>query len=96
MERVGSRNTKRILAYIRDGLLEIATETRDRTARATIDVEEDTLFYTWPTNMVNLLGVYRKYDDDGNYIAIAEIQKNDLIKDASASSTTTDDDLIVL
>ena len=46
--------------------------------------------------MIKLLGVYRKYDDDEKYIRIGRIQGDTLEQDSTASSSSTDDDIIVI
>lgn len=57
MERVGSQETGRIIAYIKDGLedLNIKTETHIDTTR--IALVQDQRFYQLPDDMIRLLDV---------------------------------------
>lgn len=97
MEQVGSRNTKRIVQYINDGLNEIATLIPDKTDNSLIDVVADTRLYNLPSNMKKLLGVYAKADTDNDkYQRISRIENIDVLQDSSADTTTSDDDLIII
>jgi len=97
MESVNSRNTKRIVSYINDGLSEIADLIPDKIDRSTIDVVSGTRLYNFPSNMKKLLGVYAVLDSDADkYGKISRIQGIDLLQDDSTNTVTTDDDLIII
>jgi len=96
MERVGSRKTKLIIGYVQDALNEMQTIIPETVTRSFLDIEADTRLYSLPTTMIKLLGVYRKYDDDEKYIRIGRIQGDTLEQDSTASSSSTDDDIIVI
>ena len=57
MERVGTTETGRAIAYIKDGLEEmnISSETHVTTER--IDITKDQRFYTLPNDLVQLLDI---------------------------------------
>lgn len=96
MERVGTKQTGLALAFINDGLQEIAERTPDKVKRAFYSIEADTRFYLLPTDMIKLQGVYRKYDSNGRYIPISMISDVEIQEDSSASTVTTDDDIIII
>ena len=96
MERVGSNEPGKVLAYIQDALDEMQSILPETVTRTTMDVEEDTRYYSLPTTMIRLLGVYRKYNDDGKYVRISRIENIDLLDDTSASSSSSDDNIVVV
>ena len=96
MERTGVNSLNRACAYIKDGLIDIQTRTNENTKRYTMSVEADTRYYTFPSDMVKLLKVYRKYDSNGRYIEIPRIMNIQLMQDAASSTAVSDDDLIVI
>ena len=57
MERVGTNETGRAVAYIKDGLEEINMLTETHTRVETFDVTEDQRFYTLPNEMVKMIDV---------------------------------------
>ena len=57
MERVGSQQTGRIVAYIKDGLEEINMLTETHTKVETIDITEDQRFYILPNEMVKMIDI---------------------------------------
>jgi hypothetical protein len=81
MERVGSRDSRKIIAYVKDALREVQHLIPEKTTHAKYNVVADQKTYALPANMISLLGVYRKYDDDGKYIRIGHIQHKTLIDD---------------
>ena len=96
MERTGLRSANRALEYIKDALWEINERMPEQVARYIYDVESDTRFYSLPSNFVRLLSVLRAYDSDGKYIPIPRVQNVLIEQDSSASSASSDDDLIVI
>lgn len=98
MERVGSRDVKKIVTYLKDGLLELQSYTPEKVERATIPVVSGTRLYSLPSNMVRLLGVYQNNTDgtDNKYIRIANVISHDIIQDASATEVSADADIIII
>ena len=96
MERTGIRDPEKAYAYIGDALLEIQMLANEQVKRYVMDVEDGVRYYTLPSDMVTLKGVYRLYDDSGNYVKIPYVQNIDLLEDASSSDATSDDDIIVI
>lgn len=83
MERVGSRDTKKILRYIDDAFLELESYIPDNTYTTYISVETGTLYYELPSGMVDLLHVRRKYDDstsESRYIDISRVIDVNMVK----------------
>ena len=72
MERVGSSETGRTLAYIKDGLREInmISETHINTER--IDIAKDQRFYEFPKDMIKVLDIRCKNQNnsEGDYHSI--------------------------
>ncbi len=83
MERLGSRETGKVKIYLQDAIREIGTLFPDKTTGTTIDVVADTLMYTLPTDMVKLLGVYRRYDSQGHYIRIGHVRNIEFITNST-------------
>ena len=100
MERVGSKEPNKIRAFVDDALQEIGGLIPEKTTYEFIDVEDGTKLYSLPSNMVKLLGVYRKYreDSDGNYtyVKIGRISHLDLTEAASSTAADGEDDIIVI
>jgi coenzyme F420-reducing hydrogenase delta subunit len=57
MERVGSQETGRMIAYIKDGLEEINMISETHVDTITIDITEDQRFYKFPNDMVKILDI---------------------------------------
>ena len=57
MERVGSNETGKIVAYIKDGLEEINMLTETHTRVESFDITEDQRFYTLPNEMVKMIDI---------------------------------------
>ena len=57
MERVGTNQTGRAVAYIKDGLEEINMLTETHTRVETFDITEDQRFYTLPNEMVKMIDI---------------------------------------
>jgi len=97
MEEVGSRQEKRIVNYINEGLSEIADLVPDVIARSLISVVDGTRFYNLPSSYKKLEGVYQLIDTTNSiYQRIQKIQNVDLLEDSSASSTSEDSDMIIV
>lgn len=84
MERVGTAETGRAIAYIKDGLEEInmLAETHITTAR--IDIVKDQRFYNLPSDMVKILDIRCKdqLNNDSNYRSIPRAVGNPTSKDS--------------
>lgn len=79
MERVGSREPALIKALIKDAYVEMESLAPLTTGGSKISVISGTRDYALPAEMIDLLGVYQKYDENGKYIAIPEIVNLDFI-----------------
>jgi len=97
MEQVGSREEARILQFINDGLSAIADLTPSDATRSTIDIVANTRFYSLPSTMKKLNGVYELVDSDNSiYQKIDLIENVNLIQDSSVDSVTDDDQIIII
>ena len=85
MERVGTSETGRALAYIKDGLREInmISETHINTER--IDIAKDQRFYEFPKDMIKVLDIRCKnhLNVDDEYRSIPRMIGEPLRKDAN-------------
>ncbi len=76
MERVGSKETKKVLKYLADGFLRIETKIPDNTYTTYISIVIGDLYYDLPDGMVDLLNVRRLYDDstsESRYVDIPRV-----------------------
>ena len=75
MERVGSTQTGRILAYIKDGLEELNIESETHVKTLRVDIEKDQRFYSMPYDMVKILDIRCKHhdNDDDLYQSIPRV-----------------------
>lgn len=99
MNRVNSRDEKKVLAYVKDALTEMAGYVPDTVERHIIDIVADTRLYTLPSDMVRLLNVYSKYETTSSDIRYAKIPyaiDYPLIDDVSSSALDSDDDIIII
>ena len=84
MERVGSNETGRMIAYIKDGLREInmISETHINTER--FDITKDQRFYEFPKDMLKVLDIRCKnhLNVDDEYRSIPRMIGEPLRKDA--------------
>lgn len=78
MERTGARDFGLVKAWVNDALEDIQDLIPDKTTWRMIDVVADTRLYALPTDMIELLGVYRRYDSQGRYIRIGRVQSLDI------------------
>ena len=83
MERVGSQETGRILAYIKDGMEEmnILAETHVDVQR--MDIVEDKRFYKIPDSMTKMVDIRVKnhFNSKDEYRSIPRLLSPPLIKD---------------
>ena len=84
MERVGSQQTGKVVAYVKDALEEIQmlTETHVRCER--IDITEDQRFYTLPNEMVKMIDIRVKnhLNSKDEYRSIPRMIHKPVVKDA--------------
>ena len=100
MERVGSKEIGIIRAYVNDAFRELEGLIPEATTYTLISVVADQKLYSYPSNMVKMLGVYRKYREDssGNftYIQIPRVSNLDLTEPGSATAADAEVDIIVI
>ena len=84
MERVGSNQTGRAVAYIKDGLEEINMLTETHTNLERFDITEDQRFYTLPNEMVKMIDIRVKnhLNSKDEYRSIPRMIHKPAIKDA--------------
>jgi len=84
MERIGSNQTGRIVAYIKDGLEEINMLTETHTRLERIDITEDQRFYTLPNEMVKMIDIRVKnhLNSKDEYRSIPRMIHKPVVKDA--------------
>jgi len=72
MERIGSTQTGRIVAYVKDALNEMNSLSETHTAIARINIRKGKRFYRLPQNAVQILDVRCKdqKNEDGLYESI--------------------------
>tara|TARA_R100000808_G_scaffold23135_1_gene50963 strand:- start:1708 stop:1989 length:282 start_codon:yes stop_codon:yes gene_type:complete len=85
MERVGSQQTGRIVAYAKDGLEEINMLTETHTRVETFDITADQRFYTLPNEMIKMLDIRVKnhLNSKDEYRSIPRMIGQPIIKDAN-------------
>ena len=84
MERVGSQQTGKIIAYIKDGLEEINMLTETHTKIERFDITEDQRFYTLPNEMVKMIDIRVKnhLNSKDEYRSIPRMIHKPAVKDA--------------
>ena len=87
MERVGSNETGKIIAYIKDGLEEINMLTETHTRVESFDITEDQRFYTLPNEMVKMIDIRVKnhLNSKDEYRSIPRMIHQPQTKDADDS-----------
>ena len=87
MERVGSTQTGRIIAYIKDGMEELNTISETHIDTVTIDLTEDQRFYQFPNDMVKIIDVRMKnhLNTKDEYRSIPRLIGNIVNKDADGN-----------
>ena len=84
MERVGSQQTGRIVAYIKDGLQEIEMLTETHTRLERFDITENQRFYTLPNEMIKMIDIRIKnhLNSKDEYRTIPRMIHKPQVKDA--------------
>ena len=84
MERVGSNQTGRIIAYVKDGLEEINMLTETHTRLERIDITENQRFYDFPIEMLKLMDIRVKnhLNSKDEYRSIPRMIHEPKVKDA--------------
>jgi len=96
MERTGARDPGLIRAWVNDALEDIQDIIPDKTTWTKINVVSGTRFYTLPSNMIELLGVYRRFDSQGRYVRIGRVQSLDIDEPDSNVSASTSISIVVV
>tara|TARA_R110002012_G_scaffold194163_5_gene362000 strand:+ start:3926 stop:4207 length:282 start_codon:yes stop_codon:yes gene_type:complete len=83
MERIGSNNTGRTVAYIKDALEEIQMLTEVNTRVENLDITENKRFYKLPNEMVKMIDIRVKnhLNSKGEYRTIPRTIHKPIIKD---------------
>ena len=84
MERAGTNETVKAIAYIKDGLEEINMLTETHSTVETFDITKDKRFYTFPNQMVKMIDVRVKnhLNSKDEYRSIPRMIHQPIIKDA--------------
>ena len=84
MERIGTNETGRAIAYIKDGLEEINMLTETHTRVESFDITEDQRFYTLPNEMVKMIDIRVKnhLNSKDEYRSIPRMIHKPVVKDA--------------
>ena len=84
MERAGTNETGKAVAYIKDGLEEINMLTETHSTVETFDITKDKRFYTFPNQMVKMIDVRVKnhLNSKNEYRSIPRMIHQPIIKDA--------------
>ena len=84
MERVGTNQTGRIVAYVKDGLEEINMLTETHTRLERFDITENQRFYTLPNEMVKMIDIRVKnhLNSKDEYRSIPRMIHKPAVKDA--------------
>jgi hypothetical protein len=96
MERTGARNPNLVRAWVNDALEDIQDLIPDKTTWTKVNIVADTRFYTLPSNMLELLGVYRRFDSQGRYVRIGRVQSLDIDEPDSSISASTSISIVVV
>ena len=83
MERVGTPETGRAIAYIKDGLKELNMMFSTHTDIERIDIEKDRRFYDFPDDMVKVIDIrmLNHRNDKDEYRSIPRLMHPPTIKD---------------
>jgi hypothetical protein len=84
MERAGSQQTGKIIAYVKDGLEEINMLTETHTKLERFDINKDQRFYIFPNEMVKMIDIRVKnhLNSKGEYRTIPRMIHKPVVKDA--------------
>ena len=83
MERVGTAETGRAIAYLKDGLEELNVLFETHTNIERIDITENQRFYEFPNDMIKAIDIRVKnhLNDKGEYRTIPRLMYKPSIKD---------------
>tara|TARA_R110002167_G_scaffold357663_1_gene573308 strand:- start:81 stop:362 length:282 start_codon:yes stop_codon:yes gene_type:complete len=83
MERVGTQETGRAIAYLKDGIEELNVLFETHTNIERIDIAENQRFYQFPKDMVKVIDIRVKnhLNDKGEYRTIPRLMHKPSIKD---------------
>ena len=89
MERVGSEETGRVIAYLKDGLEEMNMTSPEHVTSTTINIVKDQRYYELPNNYVKILDIRVKNQANSNdeYRSIPRMIGEPPIEDAPDSNT---------
>jgi len=96
MERAGTKQAAKTIAYCKDALDEIQMSFPDKSERYKISIVSGVRWYSFPSDLIRLRGVFRKYDENDRFIKISRLVNVNIIEDESSATsvaTTTDDDV---
>ena len=83
MERLGTQNTGRIVAYVKDGLEEIEMLTETHIKIEAFNITEDKRFYTLPNEMIKIIDITVKnhLNSKDEYRSIPRMIHKPIVKD---------------
>ena len=84
MERIGSNDTGKIVAYVKDGLEEINMLTETHATVERFDITENQRFYTLPYEMIKMIDIRVKnhLNSKDEYRSIPRMIHKPQVKDA--------------
>ena len=87
MERVGSEETGRVIAYLKDGLEEMNMTSPEHVTSTTINIGKDQRYYDLPKDYVKILDIRAKNQANSNdeYRSIPRMIGEPSIEDAPSS-----------
>ena len=98
MERVGSKKSGLVRVFVNDAFRELEGLIPEDTTHALYSIVADTKLYSMPTNMVRLLGVYRKFSTSSTsvYIQIGRPAHINITEPADSTAADAGTDIIVI
>ena len=83
MERIGTRQTGKAIAYIKDGMEELNMMFETHADIERIDITENQRFYNFPNDMIKVIDIRMKNHLNGKdeYRSIPRMQHQPTIKD---------------
>ena len=87
MERIGTSETGKVIAYVKDALVEINKLTETHVNTTNQDIKKDQRFYKLPNDAVKILDIRCKnqLNDKDEYRSIPRLIHEPSIKDADGS-----------
>tara|TARA_R100000995_G_C3406154_1_gene87207 strand:- start:94 stop:375 length:282 start_codon:yes stop_codon:yes gene_type:complete len=84
MERVGSNQTGRVIAYVKDGMEEIAMLTEVHIDAQRQNITEDRRFYDYPSDLIKVLDIRCKnhLNSKDEYRSIPRLMRPPTVKDS--------------